>query len=297
MLDLVEAHEAADAFAYGLRLAGLRLFAPLRVREMPARDAHQVAAALRQDRLRDRRLLNVRYRDDRYPHVLLNLSCHVFFPSLLDRARLDAGGELGAVRDRGADVEEVGAGLLQFGCDPAARGEVVPLVSQEFLGREADAEREALAAGRADAREDLQQEPQAVLEVAAIIVVTPVEIRGQEAVDQVAMRAVQLDAVGARHLRQERPFHERLLDLSDLRDRESARRLSRNGVYHRRGGDGLLASDHDAALAAGVLQLDEHPGAVLVHRVHEPPEPLHVRKVSRGELAGFSRARAVHDSA
>ena len=53
----------------------------------------------------------------------------------------------------------------------------------------------------------------------------------------------------------------------------------------------------DAALAAGVVQLDEHPGAVLVHRVHEPPEPLHVADVSRGELAGFARARAVHDSA
>ena len=150
---------------------------------------------------------------------------------------------LGLSGNRAADVEEVDAGLLQFGCDPAGRGEVVPLVSQEFLGREADAEREALAAGRADAREDLQQEPQAVLEAAAIMVVAPVEIRGQEAVDQVAMRAVQLDAVGARHLRQARPFHERLLDCSDLRDRERARRLSRDGVCHRRGGDGLLAAD------------------------------------------------------
>ena len=264
---------------------------------MSARDAHQVAAALRQDRLRDRRLLNVRYRDDRYPHVLLNLSRHVFFPSLLERARLDAGDELGAVRDGGADVEEVGASLLQFGCDPAACGEVVPLVSQEFLGREADAEWEALATGRADPREDLHQEPQTVFEVAAIIVLTPVEIRGQEAVDQVAMRSVQFDAVHAGHLRQARPLHERLLDFPDLRYRERARRLSRNGVYHRRGGDGLLASDHDAALAAGVLQLDEHPGAVLVHRVHEPREPLDVRKVSGGELAGFRCARAVDDSA
>ena len=99
VLDLVEAHEAADALADGLRLAGLRLVAPLRVGEMPARDAHQVAAALRQDRLRDLRLLDVRYRDDRYLHVLLDLGRHVFFPSLLDRARLDAGGELGAVRE------------------------------------------------------------------------------------------------------------------------------------------------------------------------------------------------------
>ena len=124
------------------------------------------------------------------------------------------------------------------------------------------------------------------------MVVAPVEIRGQEAVDQVAVRAVQLDAVGARHLRQARPVHERLLDLADLRDRECARRLSRVGVFHRRGGDGLLC-----ALAAGVVQLDEHSGAVLVHRVHEPPEPLHVRNISRGELAGLGRARAVHDPA
>ena len=183
------------------------------------------------------------------------------------------------------------AAILQL----AARS--FPPVSQEFLGREADAEREALATGPADAREDLHQEPQAVLGVAAIIVVTPVEIRGQEAVDQVAMRAVQLDTVGARHFRQARPVHERLLDFPDLRDRERAWRLSREGDSYRRSGDGLLAADQDAALAAGVLQLDEHPGAVLVHRVHEPPEPLHVRRVSRGELAGFSSARTVHDSA
>jgi hypothetical protein len=89
---------------------------------------------------------------------------------------LDASGELRAVRDGAADVEEVDAGLLQFRRDLARCGEVVPLVAQKLLGREADAKREPSSADRSDARDDLQQKPQAVLETAAVLVVAPVEI-------------------------------------------------------------------------------------------------------------------------
>src|SRR5664280_235121 len=106
VLDLVEAHEAANALANQLRLAGLRLAAPCRVGEMPARNAHQIAAGLLEDRLRDIRLLDVRNRDDGYLHVLLDLGGHVLLPALLKRARLNTGGDHFAVGDSAAYVEK-----------------------------------------------------------------------------------------------------------------------------------------------------------------------------------------------
>src|SRR5262245_58445449 len=56
-------------------------------------------------------------------------------------------------------------------------------------------------------------------------------------------------------------------------------------------------SDAEAHTAARVVQLDEHPGAVFVHRLHETPETLEISSVASGDLTGFARAGAIHDTA
>ena len=65
------------------------------------------------------------------------------------------------------------------------------------LGREAHAEREAGTRGGADAVDDLEQEARAVFGIAAIGVVAPVEFGAEERADEIAVRAVQFDAVEA----------------------------------------------------------------------------------------------------
>src|SRR5512147_2527566 len=107
------------------------------------------------------------------------------------------------------------------------------------------------------------------------------------------MGPMQLDAVRPGHLRDTRTVHERLFDLFDLRDRKRARSLA--AEFNRRGGDGLLAAE--GVVAAGMVELDEHLGAVFVQSIHKPLEPLQISTVSGGELAGFARARSIHNAA
>ena len=296
--DLVEAHQAADALADHLGPTPPGLVAPGGIGQMAAGNSHQVAAPLPQDRLRDLGLLDIGYGDDRNPDVLLDRRGHVFLPPLFVGTGLDTGqGGLGrGFGDAATDVEEIDAGLFQCHGDPAGGGEVIALVPQKLLGGEAHPEGEIPATGPAHTGEDLQQKPQAVLQAAAIVIVAAVEIGREEGIDQVPMGAVQFDPIGTRHLGDPRPGDESGLNALDLRHGQGPGRQAGEGMGDRRGGHGLLA-EQELALPPGMMELKEHPGAVLVHRIHQPFETLEVGGAARGELVGFAGPRAIEDTA
>src|SRR5215469_4958191 len=263
---------------------------------MPARDPDDIAAAFLEDLFCDIGLLDIRNGDEREAHVLLDVARHVLLPALLPRTGLDAGGDHLAVGNRAADVEKVHSGLFKLLSDPARRGEIVSLF-HELFGREAHAEREALAAGRTYAGDDLQQEPHAVLEAAAVVVVAPVQVRREKAVDQVAVSPVHLYAIHTRHLRESSTGHERLLYLSDLGSGQRVRRFAGVGVCDRRGGNGLLGAQEGVVVAARMVELQEHLRAVFVHRVHQASESRHIPGVPGSQLARLARACSVHHAA
>ena len=85
-----------------------------------------------------------------------------------------------------------------------------------------------------DPGDDLQQEPHAVDEAAAEAVVSLVDVGAHELGDQVAVGAVQLDAVEPRLLHSPGPFGELLDQVVDLLDGHGADRLALGDLLRRR---------------------------------------------------------------
>ena len=74
-----------------------------------------------------------------------------------------------------------------------------------------------------DRAHDLEDEPRAIFERAAVIVLAIVDGRAQELRDEIPVRAVQLDAVEPRLARAPRALGKGVDGFADLRDRHRAR--------------------------------------------------------------------------
>ncbi len=151
----------------------------------------------------------------------------------------------------------------------------------ETLRRNADAEREVRAAAGADAVDDLEDEPAAVLERAAVTVVAPVVRAAQELAQDVAVRAVQFDAVEAGALGADRRGDEVLAQLFDLGQRQRPR--ARLGVVRR--ADRLRADQVLRRAHAGVVQLHVRDAAGGLDARGQPRQPRQVRVRPAAELA------------
>jgi len=168
--------------------------------------------------------------------------------------------------ERDEPVDERGVGRLDLGL-----GHVV----ERAAGRDADPD--AVGADRlGDRRGDLDDEAGAGLRRAAVAVGALVGAVGQELVQQVAVRAVQLDPVqtgldgaagGVDELRDDPrqlvggQLARHLEGLHALRGEHLA------GRRDRRRRDGALAGDRGVADATGVHELHEDPAVLLVDRV------------------------------
>ena len=85
-----------------------------------------------------------------------------------------------------------------------------------------------------DRAHDLEDEPRAILERAAVIVLPIVDRRAEELRDEVAVGAVQLDAVESRLARSTRAFGEGIHRGADLVDRHRLALEAVDGVRLRR---------------------------------------------------------------
>ncbi|GGM16497.1 hypothetical protein GCM10011594_40770 [Nakamurella endophytica] len=172
------------------------------------------------------------------------------------------------------------AGQQQPGEAGGLRG--VPGTLDPVRGRQPDEQRLAGRPGAADGVDDLEQQPGAAVEVAAVPVGAVVAQRGQELVQQVPVRGVQLDHVEAGEVGAARGVDESGLERGEV----VGGHLARGGVAGERvggradgrpaalvGGDGAGGLAREATvgggLAAGVRELDTDGGTLAVDEVDD----------------------------
>src|ERR1700722_1478832 len=110
-------------------------------------------------------------------------------------------------------VEEIGsAALHEFAGKRCHLGEL----QAEALGRQPDTEYEIGAATRANTRDDVLEKARAICERAAPFIGASIVFAAQKLAEDVAVRAVQFDAVEARSLRSQRRRNEILCELFDF---------------------------------------------------------------------------------
>ena len=115
-----------------------------------------------------------------------------------------------------------------------------------------------------DRLHDLERQPRAVLQRAAVLVLAVVDRRREELRDQVAVAPVDLDPVELGLARAPRGLREALDDLPDLRDRRPLARQPVDRLRLVRRAEALRVRDaRDVALAAGVRDLGQVLAAVL----------------------------------
>jgi hypothetical protein len=165
----------------------------------------------------------------------------------------------------------------------------------ELLRADLHLQVEVAADAGADRAHDLAHEPGALLERAAVLVLPVVDGGAEELRNQVAVGAVQLDAVEPRLAGAPRPFGELGHRLVDLRDRhplalEAVQRIAPVG-----GRDPLRVLDAvDIALPAAVAQLQDELAVVAMHRFADRPPERDAAVVVDHRVVRHDTAAQVH---
>ena len=258
---------------------------------MSARDADEVHVSRFQHLLGKGRVLDIADRDDRDLHDLADVRRQVALPALLEIVRLDDGraGVIGAAADiQAADPQ----GLQIFGLRDGVL--VRDAVVQIVIAVDADGDREFRPAEGLDAHDDLGHETHPALKAPAVLVRALVGVRRQELADQVAVRRVDLDAVEAGLLGDDRAGDEFSHHGFHFIGGERAGLLADHLAGYVRCGDGLLPADQAAGgLVAGVVQLHEDLRVIGVHSLHESRELRDHMRVRDAQLIGRAHAGLV----
>src|SRR5487761_2793812 len=160
----------------------------------------------------------------------------------------------------------------------------------EALRRQPHAQHEILAAAAAHAVDDLEQDARAVFERAAVFVVAVVEFRAEELAQDVAVRAVQLDAVEPGLFRAQRSRDEVRDQLLHLGVRQAARaRLRVGGRAYRCATDQFRGSAH-----AGVMQLHDGDALLCLDRTRQAPQSRKVIVRPDAQLPGETFSDRLH---
>ena len=171
--------------------------------------------------------------------------------------------------DAAADVEVIDVGLQVLGDLDA--GVLVVAALDEVVAVNARADNEVRADGLADALQYAHHEAAAVLHAPAVLIRALVGVGAHELLEQVAVRAVDLDAVGAGEPGVHRGLDEEADEAVDVLDGHLAGQdgvAADDAVELDTGGHGLPAAvEGRGRLAAAVMELDEDLGAVAVYRV------------------------------
>ncbi len=223
-----------------------------RVTEQLTSQSNQIGAAFADDSVGHMRIADITHGDRGYPGPLPN-----------------GRGKLHLVHGRrsrawsvttGADVNEIGAGLVQqSGRDRRVVHSVPGRI--EIGSRDSNEQRCVRRDRRAYGLQDFARESTPCRDVAAAGVVTPVRQRRHEGADQITVRAMNLNGLIAGLDRPSRRCRECAGDLRNLVGRQCVRRLPALVKGHGAGRDRRvipLPLEPGARLAAGVRELDSH---------------------------------------
>ena len=243
----------------------------MRIGQMRARQRHQVGAPGRQDRVDLVPGRDVTDGDGRDS----GLVAHLFGEPGLEHAAID---RIGLGRGlAGRDVDQVAAPFLEHGGDANRVAAGDPGGADPVGRRDPDRHRTTSGPNRAHGIEHREREPHAVVQAAAVIVVAPVAERRDEARQQIAVRHVELQHVGAGLLRHPRRGDELGGHARHVVRRHLARRLVERVERRRRGRDQRPVARGERlvhavpgharrALAPGMADLHGEPG--IGFRVH-----------------------------
>ena len=223
-------------------------------------------------------------RDDRNADLALDGLDKAASPALGAVAGLDHGRR--ARVHAAADVEVIDIRLQVLGDLDA--GILVVAALDEVVAVDARADNEAGLDDLADALQDAHDKAAAVFHGAAVFVGAFVRVGAHKLLQQVAVRAVDLHAVGAGGLRIERGLNEETDQAVDILDGHLARqdRVAADHtveLYARR--HGLTAAvDRRGGFTSAVVQLDEDLGTVTVHGITDALKTRDLARIPDAEL-------------
>ena len=286
---LVAVH-AAEALADKILAAGHGLFDHLGIGQLHAGHADKVTHALLQEALGRLGVLDGVDGDDRHVHSGLDGLGQILSPTLGAVARLDHGRCAGI--HAAGHIEVIHIRLEVFG-DLGAGSEIVAALD-EVIAVDARADDEITADSSADAGEDAHEEAAAVFHASAVFVGALVGVGAQKLLHEIAVRRVDLHAVGTGQLGVDRRLHVLLDQIVNVLDGHLARQNGRaadDGVELHARSHGLTAAIAGRGrLAAAVMQLDEDLRAVAMHRLTDELEALDLPAVIDAELDGVAVA-------
>ena len=263
---LVAVH-AAEALADEILAPGHGLLHKIGVGNVHAGHADKVAHPLLQELLGKLRMLDGVDRDDRNADLALDGLDKAASPALGAVAGLDHGRR--ARVHAAADVEVIDIRLQVLGDLDA--GILVVAALDEVVAVDARADNEAGLDDLTDALQDAHDKAAAVFHGAAVFVGAFVRVGAHKLLQQVAVRAVDLHAVGAGGLRIERGLNEEADQPVNVLNGHLARQdrvAADHAVELHARRHGLAAAvDRRGRFASAVVQLDKDLGAVAVHGV------------------------------
>ncbi len=222
---------------------------------------------------------------------------------LLDR-QIDAG-RIARMREErpGRHVDGIDAGLHQHlaDLDRLVQGVAGRADAEErdrvgvILGADLHLQVKIAADLRPDRLHDVDHEAGAVLDRSAVFVLPIVDGRAQELRDQIAIGAVELDAVEARLLRPPRALGERLDHFFDLSNRHplAAETMGRVALVGRAQADRVFDAA-DVPLPPAVTELHDEPAVVLVDRLPQLAPERNVSIVIDHRVVRDDAAAQVH---
>ena len=290
--------DAGDALvAIGARPGGIlsvhALGQPLGVGDEGADDADHVGRAASQSSLGLGRTGDAASHEDRQRRGTLHSGRHVqvgaaFVGGVEDdppRRRRSARADVEVI-DCAACLEDLGQGT-GIGGGEASR---CPLVSGQ-----ADADDEVGSDPTSHGGDDLKKEAPSALLVPAVFVDPVVGQGGEELLDEVAVAAVQFDAVEAALGADLRRLGESIDHLGDLVGRHLVSDLARERVGDGGGGPEGAGGEGAAHVGTVVEHLAEEGGPGLVHGVDTPPVGGHVVAVEAPDLGRARQTARVDD--
>ena len=269
----LEASEAVDTFLQ-LALSALLYFdAPFRIGKPCSAHADEVNNSAFQEGFCNGRLTDSRNADDRDLYIVTNSFNKIFSPALREGNRFNR--HEACLIERAADVDEIDTCRFHRLDDTDTILDMYVIFRdsdcvQEFIYGHAASENEVLAALFANVLDDLKNQSHTVLETSAVFVCSLVGIRGEELLQQVAVRAVKLHAVDAGLLAAQCRISELLYQLMNLIQCHRTGLLLGYIAHTIRCGDAWLSADQGGdALTAGVMKLNENLASVFMNRCCE----------------------------